>query len=285
VGKKPLMATIIILALLFSAVAGTQLVNLGRANPYSQSVYSGEIIPPESTTPPLIQILRPVNNETYTENSVVLSLNVTVGRAPLNPSAGKYFKNMYLETVYYKVDWQESNICVYNQTFYSREAVMFHYFFDSESNIHSEGTSGSYLHELELEGIPEGTHTITVNATERGHYYQGLFENSTFVTSDVALNFTVNQSVSEIICCVDGNENVTINGNITLTGLSNGGHNVTVYATDEAGNTGFSEIIYFSVDVPEPFPTTLVLASVITVAVVGVALLVYFKKRRAKSGG
>jgi N-acetylneuraminic acid mutarotase len=36
---------------------------------------------------------------------------------------------------------------------------------------------------------------------------------------------------------------------------------------------------------PEPFPTALVVASVITVAVVGVALLVYFKKRRAKSGG
>jgi hypothetical protein len=36
---------------------------------------------------------------------------------------------------------------------------------------------------------------------------------------------------------------------------------------------------------PEPFPTTLVVASVITVAVVGIGLLVYFKKRRVKSGG
>jgi parallel beta-helix repeat protein len=35
---------------------------------------------------------------------------------------------------------------------------------------------------------------------------------------------------------------------------------------------------------PEPFPTTLVIASIITVAVVGIGLLVYFKKRRAKSG-
>lgn len=30
----------------------------------------------------------------------------------------------------------------------------------------------------------------------------------------------------------------------------------------------------------EPFPTTLILASVITVAVVGVVMLVYFKKRK-----
>jgi N-acetylneuraminic acid mutarotase len=34
----------------------------------------------------------------------------------------------------------------------------------------------------------------------------------------------------------------------------------------------------------EPFPTMIVVASVITAAVIGVGLLVYFKKRRAKSG-
>ena len=38
-------------------------------------------------------------------------------------------------------------------------------------------------------------------------------------------------------------------------------------------------------DKTEPFPTTLVIASVITVAVVGIGLLFYFKKRRVKSGG
>jgi N-acetylneuraminic acid mutarotase len=36
---------------------------------------------------------------------------------------------------------------------------------------------------------------------------------------------------------------------------------------------------------PEPFPTTLAVASVITAAVYGIGLLVYFKKRHAKSGG
>jgi len=60
--------------------------------------------------------------------------------------------------------------------------------------------------------------------------------------------------------------------------LANGEHNLTVYATDEAGNMGASETIYFSV--AEPFPTTLVMASVITVSVAGIALLVYFKKRK-----
>jgi hypothetical protein len=53
---------------------------------------------------------------------------------------------------------------------------------------------------------------------------------------------------------------------------------LTVYAKDEAGNVGASETILFTVNVP--FPTTLVIASVSTVAVVGIGLLVYFKKRK-----
>ena len=74
---------------------------------------------------------------------------------------------------------------------------------------------------------------------------------------------------------------MTISGNTTLTGLPNGDHNVTVYATDEFGNTGASQIIYFSVEVPEPFPTALVAtASGTALAIVGVVLLVYLKKRK-----
>jgi hypothetical protein len=79
----------------------------------------------------------------------------------------------------------------------------------------------------------------------------------------------------------DGQDNVTIAGNVTLSGLSNGLHNVTVYAKDTFGNEGASETITFNVEVPEPFPTALVVAaSVATVAVMGVGLLVYFKKRK-----
>jgi hypothetical protein len=79
---------------------------------------------------------------------------------------------------------------------------------------------------------------------------------------------------------------VTIAGNITLTNLSYGEHNITLFVSDELGNTGASETVYFSVEAPqpepkpEPFPTALVIASVITVSVVGIGLLVYFKKRK-----
>jgi parallel beta-helix repeat protein len=104
--------------------------------------------------------------------------------------------------------------------------------------------------------------------------------NQEFNESSVPLLFTVDKQVNWIGYSLDGQDNVTTSGNTTLTGLPNGDHNVTVYATDQFGNAGASETSYFNVDAPEPFPTTLVIASVITVAVVGVGLFVYFKKRK-----
>lgn len=103
-------------------------------------------------------------------------------------------------------------------------------------------------------------------------------EITTYKESEASLNFTLNEPFSELAYCLDGQDNVTINGNTTLNGLSNGDHNVTVYAIDEFGNTGVSETVYFNIDVP--FPTTLVVASVVTVAVAGVGLIIYFKKRK-----
>ena len=80
----------------------------------------------------------------------------------------------------------------------------------------------------------------------------------------------------------DGQDNVTIDGNITLYGLSSGLHNLTVYAKDTYGNIGASETINFTIakETPEPFPTAIVAtASGASVAVIGVGLFVYFRKR------
>ncbi|MBN1245260.1 hypothetical protein JXA31_06675 [Candidatus Bathyarchaeota archaeon] len=100
----------------------------------------------------------------------------------------------------------------------------------------------------------------------------------TYNASSVSLNFTVNKPAVWMGYSLDGQNNVTITGNTTLDGLPNGLHNVTVYARDERGNTGVSGSIVFSVEVP--FPTVLVVASTASAALIGVGLLVYFKKRR-----
>jgi hypothetical protein len=109
-----------------------------------------------------------------------------------------------------------------------------------------------------------------------------LLENKTYGTSTIPLNFITNEPFSQSAYSLDGQENVTIAGNTTLTGLANGEHSLTVYAKDEAGNIGFSETFYFSVE--ESFPTAMVVALIVAVAVIGLGLLVYFKKRTHQAG-
>ena len=103
-------------------------------------------------------------------------------------------------------------------------------------------------------------------------------ENKIYHKTSIPIEFSVNEPVSWMQYKLD-NENVTeISSNTTIAALSLGSHNLTVYAIDDAGNVGVSQTIQFEV-AEDPFPA-LVVASVITVAVVGVGLLVYFKKRK-----
>jgi hypothetical protein len=101
-------------------------------------------------------------------------------------------------------------------------------------------------------------------------------KSKTYDIGDAPLTFTVNELASWIRYSIDGQDNVTITANITLSGLSEGAHNLTVYAADIAGNIGASETIHFTVIAC--FPIEWVVASVVTVAAIGVGLLVYFRK-------
>jgi hypothetical protein len=102
----------------------------------------------------------------------------------------------------------------------------------------------------------------------------------TYNASSIQLSFTVDEPASLIAYSLDGKENITITENITLTGLTNGVHNLTIYAKDKAGNIEASETIYFDVDTPEPFPTLLVAsASGVSITAVAACLLYYRKKR------
>jgi hypothetical protein len=109
-------------------------------------------------------------------------------------------------------------------------------------------------------------------------------ETKAYNTSDVPLDFTVNETFSQISYSLDGHENITATGNMTLTQLSGGAHNITVYATDEAGNIGASDNVTFTIALPplersEPFPiATVAAASTATVAVACVGILYYLKK-------
>lgn len=125
--------------------------------------------------------------------------------------------------------------------------------------------------------------TVPLNVTVHS------LQNVTYTTQDLPLNFSVGKPVSWIAYSLDGQANVTISQNTTLTGLPSGAHTLTVYAQDAIGLIEASNAINFGVaDTPPEYSNTLTPAvdlamistAVAVVAVVAAAagLLVYFKK-------
>ena len=289
------LCTRIIPLLLFSAVAGTQFVNLGRANPYIRDwVEEGEVSPPSGTLPPTILILSPENDTAYASNNVSLTFNVSI------PESNNV--SLHINEIYYRASWQQLR------------------------NTYVDLKTPNYkLPQLSINmtDVPEGPRWLEVYAIAKGFSHEtrqelsGIFfttyyvsykiigssvvnfaidttppiisalsvENKTYYTSDVSLNFIVNELVSQVTYSLDRQTNVTITGNTTLTGIPEGAHNLVIHAEDTAGNIGTSEIVNFSIaKEPEPLPTTLNVAPVVLVAAICLGLLVYFKKGRIKSG-
>ena len=77
-------------------------------------------------------------------------------------------------------------------------------------------------------------------------------ENKTY--SKVNLTFTINRGAAWIGYSVDNKANVTIKEgtNSSLLGLSQGPHGIILYANDSQGNMGYSNTIYFSLDLIPP---------------------------------
>jgi len=77
-------------------------------------------------------------------------------------------------------------------------------------------------------------------------------QNTTYTTSSVPLTFTISEPASWMGYSLDGQLNVTVAGNTTLTGLSDGVHGITLYANDTSGNMGSSSKVYFTIDTTSP---------------------------------
>jgi hypothetical protein len=279
--SKAFPAAVFILVLLLSALVGTQFINSATANPLG--------IEERYDSPPIVSIYSPVNGSYV--NSVLLNVTVTKSgdwlSTPISfsyePGSGLSQK---LVSVSFDVDGK----------FYGSVAT--------DSNLNSP-----FNYSLYLTNLTDGNHTLVVRVDSTGvvrNFISSTVYNvpvdsviatvnfaldatppnvsilsteKAYATSHVPLNFTVNEEVSKICYVLDGQENVTVAGNITLTGLACGVHNVTVYATDAYGNTGASETTSFTI--AEPFPAVPVAAAPVGfIAVVCGVLLVYFKKRK-----
>ncbi len=104
-------------------------------------------------------------------------------------------------------------------------------------------------------------------------------QNKTYNESSIALTFT-DKSASWMGYSLDGKGNVTIAGNTTLTGLSNGNHTLIVYVNGTSGNS-VSETILFEVEAPESFPIAFVTGVFgVSVGAAVIGLLIYKKRKR-----
>ena len=148
---------------------------------------------------------------------------------------------------------------------------------------------GTYFIKLSVDGFtnPMGPTKVNVIAeptptpTPKVTYL--LPENQIYNSSSVPLVFEFNKSPSWIGYSLDNVANVTITGNTTLTGVSNGNHSLVVYANDSLGNPARSQTINFTVNVPEDYEALIAIASLVILVVVGVVLVVYFKKFRIRN--
>jgi nitrous oxidase accessory protein NosD len=112
----------------------------------------------------------------------------------------------------------------------------------------------------------------------------------TYNESSLPLIFAIDKTVNWMSYSIDGSLNVTVLGNETITKISNGIHNITVYTNDTFGNIDTSDIINFSVDVislskqePLSIATEVAVASTIAIAVVAISLLLYRRHRKTIS--
>ena len=103
-------------------------------------------------------------------------------------------------------------------------------------------------------------------------------KNTTYdVKKNVSLLFTVDKPPSGLWYKLDDQDEVGILSNISISGISEGAHNLTVYARDDVGNIS-SEVIYFSLE--EPFTTTLFAIAIVVTAILFVGGLAYYLKKR-----
>ncbi len=271
--KKTLLTAALISALLSSAVAGTQSNLLAKAN---------FVFPPAN---PVITVESPTNR-TYNNNT--LFLNVTVATYKTGYPGGPDSDETRLFT--YTLDGGETeNITITNASVAGSPGG---YVFFAGSMRLPELTEG--LHNLIARVVfvydnpTSEEYIVTVIHTESKSTVffrvdtapQNISilmpKNNTYAPTEVPLQFFIDEPASWIGYSLDGQENVTVTGDMKLPELSVGQHTLTLYANDASGNPAASKTITFSV--AEPFPLALIAAA--SCAVVTFELITYFRKRR-----
>jgi N-acetylneuraminic acid mutarotase len=194
------------------------------------------------TVPPTIQITSP-ENKTYSE----VQLEFTINRGT--------------QWMGYSID-NKANVTVQAETKLSNLTEGAHkitlYANDSLGNM---GISNTIF--FSVDTLPPDMRII-------------LPQNKTYDTVDIQLTFTLNEAVKYLAYSLDGQENVKINGNLTLPALADGPHTLTLYATDLVGNSA-QKSVSFNIS---PFPIVIFVAVAAIITIVLAAGYLFFKRKK-----
>ncbi len=285
---------IILTALLSLTAAGTQLVSLARANPYLYLPIYSNVSPPSGTQAPIITIHTPQNGSFYLGN-VTLTFDIIIPQTNGDKSIDT------VKVLYHNSSWElnetqiEKGGWIFENTSFSIDLhnvpegnlsltiyAVSSGTYETRTELgesHSGGTPTRYHYYDYFEMISSSTVYFTIDTTIPKILSLSI-ENKTYYTAEIPFILKTDEPLSQISYSLDGQENATVAGNTTLMNLSYGEHNVTAYVTDEAGNTGNSETIHFTI---EPFPTVPVVAvSAVSIAAVTAAGLVLFARRKRR---
>jgi hypothetical protein len=301
--SKKAIVLALILSLLVSVLAGTLIIN----RVFAQIGYVGTVNVGPNYDPLLVNLTYPTENQVY-KNSTIIQLDFTVTK----PAVWFNWNFYELWDLYYC----QGNVTFIRYSIDGKPNVTIPAN-DKHTGLSYNPIPNTLNYSLTMQGLSQGLHTLSVSAEGTYNYWsdsgteysnvvvgnssQIIFyinnfvppeilnlskSNETYHVTYVPLNFTVNEPTSWIGYSLDGKANLTIGGNTTLTGLTYGLHNLTIYANVTFGNTGSSETISFSIATPdaEHFPTVNVIAVSAALSLVAAfAGLIYFKKRKPRA--
>ena len=203
----------------------------------------------------MVGVYSPANGEIYTVSPLTIKLTIAV-----------YASNRVTVFMNYSLDGISNGSIPFGivpSVFNSPPLVMEWCDGLSELNV-SQG-----IHNLT---ITTGANSFPLNITVV-HFAVNFFEppvilnlsiqNKTYKTNSLPLEFVSSEPTAWTGYTLDYSPNISIQGNTTLSNLSDGSHSLIVYANDTVGNVGWTNTVFFTVDTstpspspsPTPFPT------------------------------
>ena len=230
------MATIVFSVFLVSLLAGGQ-TNVAEANPYDPSTGKG------SKALYNIYTVSSPENITYHTNNVTFNIKIRTNSGFGLTGTYRYF---YILDGPANLRVNEARVELLDPVKVTRTVI-------PETSTFYSYTDTTYEFSVALTGLADGSHNLIwgeaphyggdsytyIGKLTRNLYFYVYYtptislssiKNKNFTSSDVPLTLCIDKPHVGLCYSLDGQSNVTISGNTTLTGLQNGEHMVEVYA-------------------------------------------------------